>query len=308
MTLSLPNDVGLIDNLYRGWPHLVGTYVLRGDEPALIDPGPASTLANLENGLTQYGLAFHDIRALLLTHIHLDHAGATGTLVARYPHLRVYVHQRGAPHLIAPERLIQSAARLYGDAMEQLWGEIRPVAEDNLIPVAGDAVILLGHRGLHAYDTPGHASQHLAYIDQDTGAAFVGDVAGVRLPGMSYPQPATPPPEIDLEAWQASLDTLRALAPPVLLLSHFGPVSEPAEHIEDFRSRLLRWAETVREGLANEEDETTQMARLSALAKSELGGSTGVNSVEHFEQICPVKLSWQGLARYWRRRAARARG
>ncbi|MFQ5594588.1 MAG: MBL fold metallo-hydrolase, partial [Anaerolineae bacterium] len=240
---TLPEDIGLIDLRLLGLAGLNGTYVLLGDEPALVDPGPASTLDSLEAGLATYGLALADVRALLLTHIHLDHAGATGSLVARCPDLRVYVHQRGAPHMASPERLLNSAGRLYGDWLEFLWGETRPAPEQNLVPLSGGETIHLGGRVVLASDTPGHAYHHLAYFDEGSRSAFVGDVAGVRLAGMPYVRPATPPPEVDLEAWQATLDRLLALEPSRLLLFHFGPANDPTEHIEQLRARLLRWAE-----------------------------------------------------------------
>jgi glyoxylase-like metal-dependent hydrolase (beta-lactamase superfamily II) len=302
---SLPDDLRLVDLQLLGLPRLNGTYVLLGDEPALVDPGPASTLGSLEAGLAAHGLTLDDVRALLLTHIHLDHAGATGTLVARYPALRVYVHQRGVPHLMAPERLLRSAGRLYGDLLGVLWGEVRPVPERNLIPLSGGEVLRLGGRLVRVYDTPGHAYHHVAYFDEGSGAAFVGDVAGVRLPGMPYVRPATPPPEVDLEAWQGTLDTLRALGPDLLLLFHFGPVTDPAEHIEQLRARLLRWAEAVRLGLAGGEDEPAQIAHLQALADEELGPDVPANVRANYELVTPVEQSWQGLARYWHKRGRR---
>lgn len=299
---TLPEDVGLIDLRLLGLAGLNGTYILLGDEPALVDPGPASTLDNLEAGLAAHGLALEDVRVLLLTHIHLDHAGATGTLVARCPDLRVYVHQRGAPHLMAPERLLRSAGRLYGDWLEFLWGETHPVPEQNLIPLSGGETLCLGRRRVSVYDTPGHAYHHLAYFDEGSRSACVGDVAGVRLAGLSYVRPATPPPEVNLEAWQGTLDTLLALEPSRLLLFHFGPVNDPAAHIEQLRARLLRWAEAVRVGLAGGGDEPAQIARLGALADEELGPDVPANVRANYELVTPVEQSWQGLARYWQKR------
>lgn len=305
---SLPDEIRLVDDLHLGRPHVIATYVLLGDEPALVDPGPSSTLPNLEAGLAAHGLALRDLHAVLLTHIHLDHAGASGTLVARYPHLRVYVHQRGAPHMIAPERLIRSAARLYGDELERLWGEFRAVPEQNMTVLSGGETLRLGGRTVRVFYAPGHASHHVVYFDEGTGAAFTGDTAGVRMPGSSYTRPPTPPPDIDLEGWQRSLDTLRALEPRLLLLTHFGPVHEPAEHIEDYRARLLRWAETVRQGLLSGADEATQIARLQALADAELGAIASPDVYQRYRQAAAVEQSWHGLARYWRKRAEREPG
>ncbi|MFQ5855434.1 MAG: MBL fold metallo-hydrolase [Anaerolineae bacterium] len=301
----LSDELRLIDLRFLDLPHLIGTYVLLGDEPALVDPGPTSTLPSLEAGLAELGLALDDIRTLLLTHIHLDHAGATGALVARYPELQVYVHERGAPHMMSPERLLRSAGRLYGEWLEYLWGEVRPVPERNLIALRGNETLRLGRRSVHVYDAPGHAYHHVAYFDEASGAAFVGDVAGVRLPGMPYVRPATPPPEVDLEAWQDTLDALHAIEPSRLLLTHYGSGLDPAEHIEDFRARLLRWAETVHQGLADGEDESAQIAQLGALAHEELGSDAESDVHVSYQLATPIEQSWQGLARYWRKRAER---
>lgn len=301
-TPALPADVGLVDDLHLGRPHVIGTYVLLGDEPALVDPGPASALPGLEAGLASLGLALGDIRALLLTHIHLDHAGATGTLVARNPRLRVYVHQRGAPHLVDPARLLGSATRLYGDQMEYLWGEFRAVPADNVAALSGGETLRLGGRALQVYDAPGHASHHLVYFEPASGLAFVGDSAGVYIPGRPASRPATPPPDIDLEQWQRTLDMLRALDPRMLLATHFGPLGAPREYIEDYRARLLTWAELVRAGLASGLSEPEQVARLRAYAESELGPDASPEEIATYEQANPLEPCWQGLARYWRKR------
>jgi len=181
--MPLPADARLIDLLHLGRPHVIGAYLLLGDQPALIDPGPASTLDTLEAGLAVHGVALADIQTILLTHIHLDHAGATGTLLRRYPHLRVYVHARGAPHLIAPEKLIQSATRLYGDTMQRLWGPILPVPEQAINVLWGGETLQIGVRALHIYDAPGHATHHVIYFDERSGAAWIGDTGGVCRPG-----------------------------------------------------------------------------------------------------------------------------
>lgn len=299
---ELPDDLLLIDDFHLGRPHIIGTYVLIGDQPALVDPGPSSTLPALEGGLNAQGIRFDDVRAILLTHIHLDHAGATGTLVHRYPHLRVYVHERGAPHMIAPEKLIQSATRLYGEEMDRLWGEIRAVPEQNVTVLKGGERVILGGRTLSVFYTPGHASHHVVYFDEANRTAFVGDVAGVRIPGTSYVRPPTPPPDIDVEAWQQSLDLILSLDPRVLLPTHFGPIFTPVEHIEQLRARLLRWAEIVRQGLVSGEDEATQIARLQAADDAELGTAISQSTVVDYQQATPIEQSWQGLVRYWRKR------
>jgi glyoxylase-like metal-dependent hydrolase (beta-lactamase superfamily II) len=304
---SLPGDIKLIDDRFLGQPHLIGTHILPGERLALVDPGPATTLDSLEAGLAGRGLSLSDIHAVLLTHIHLDHAGATGTIVARAPHVQVYVHVIGAPHVIAPERLIRSAARLYGDLMNTLWGDILPVPAENVTAVTDGQTIRLGKRAVDVHYTPGHASHHVTYFDRDTGAAFVGDVTGVRLPGTPYVRPATPPPDVDLEAWAKSLQTLVELDPAALLLTHFGPGLEPTTHIAEFRDRLWRWAETVKRGVVKHTSDLQQMAELQAMADSELAHvrlEKGVAeaAASAYEIVTPLDQSWQGLARYWHKR------
>jgi glyoxylase-like metal-dependent hydrolase (beta-lactamase superfamily II) len=300
--VALPDGVRLVDDRHLGRPHVIGTYLLLGDEPALFDPGPASTLANLEDGLAAHGVGFDDLRAVLLTHIHLDHAGATGALVRRCPRLRVYVHQRGAPHIVDPAKLIRSAARIYGDALERLWGVIEPVPEGNVAALAGGETLRLGRRALRVFDAPGHASHHVFYFEEASGAAFLGDAGGVCQPDAPVARPATPPPEIDIEAWLRTLDAIGALDPRALLLTHFGPAYEPRAYLADYRAALLRWAEAVRAGLESGEDEAAQVARLRDLARADLGRGAAGDTFALYEQASSVEMNWQGLARYWRKR------
>ena len=303
--MPLPADTRLIDLLHLGRPHIIGSYLLLGDQPALIDPGPASTLETLEAGLSAQGLALADLQTILLTHIHLDHAGATGTLLQRYPHIQVYVHARGAPHLVAPEKLIQSATRLYGDAMQRLWGRILPVPEQAINVLSGGETLQIGTRVLHVYDAPGHASHHVVYFDAHSGAAWIGDTGGVCRPGAAVARPATPPPDVDLEGWQRSLDMLRALNPSVLLLTHFGAAYQPVAYIEDYRATLMHWADVVRAGLSSGADQASQIAQLDQLAQSNLGAAASAEDATLYEQASSTALSWHRLARYWRKRAER---
>jgi len=301
---GLPEHVRLIDDMHLGRPHVIGTYLLLGDEPAIVDPGPASVLPALERGLRAHGLELRDLRAVLLTHIHLDHAGATGSLVRALPHLRVYVHERGAPHMAAPEKLIRSATRLYGERMDELWGEILPVPSENLTALVGGETLRLGRLALQVYDAPGHASHHLLYLDGSSGTAFVGDTAGVRMPGSAYVCPATPPPDIDLEAWRRTLDQLEQFGPRLLCLTHFGPAHDPAAHIDALWRHTLSWAETVRKSLESGEEEKAAVERLEALAAAQIAASGSDATPEEYARAASVEMSWQGLARYWRKRAA----
>ena len=190
----------VIDVMHLGRPHVIGCWQV-GE--ALVDPGPESSLQTLLEALGE-----ERPRALLLTHIHLDHAAATGALVRRWPDLEVYVHERGAPHLVDPSKLLASAERLYGEQMERLWGEIVPVPEANVTALAGGETVL----GMRVAYTPGHASHHVCYLHEDSGTAFVGDVAAVRIPGTDLIVPPTPPPDIDIEAWEDSIEDRRRLA------------------------------------------------------------------------------------------------
>ena len=201
-------------------------------DAVLVDPGPESTLQALLAGLGDV-----EPNAILLTHIHFDHAGASGALVRRWPDLPVYVHEVGAPHMAAPERLVASAARLYGgeDELARLWGEVVPVPERNLHVLRGGETVL---GDFHVEYTPGHASHHVSFLHEPTGTAFVGDVAGVRIPPAGYVMAPTPPPDIDAEAWDRSLDLVGGWAPEALALTHFGRVDDVAPHLAALRERL----------------------------------------------------------------------
>jgi glyoxylase-like metal-dependent hydrolase (beta-lactamase superfamily II) len=217
-----------IDLLHLGTDRVIACFEQDG---VLVDPGPQSTEATLLAGLGEI-----EPRALLLTHLHFDHAGAAGSLVRRWPELPVYVHARGAPHLADPERLVRSAARLYGEAeMERLWGEVVPVPEGNLHPLEGGETVLGDYEVAY---TPGHASHHVAYLHVPTRTAFCGDVAGVRIPPADYVVAPTPPPDLDVEAWERSLDLLEGWEAQALAITHFGLVEAPAAHLVAVRERL----------------------------------------------------------------------
>jgi len=302
-TTDLPPRMALIDALHLGRPHVIGSYLLLGDEPALVDPGPASCLPAVEAGLAAHGLGLGDLRVLLLTHIHLDHAGATGVILARNPDVRVFVHERGAPHLIDPSRLLNSATQLYGELMGTLWGQVLPVPPEAITTLAGGEELRVGPHQIRVHDAPGHARHHVVYFEQGAGAAFVGDNAGVRLPALPFARPATPPPEVDMEAWGRTLDLLESLAPRFLCLTHFGAYPDAAAHLRDYRARLLAWAELVRAGLASGAPEADQIAALKAAAAAETAGLSDEQRAALHQQTGDLALSWRGLARYWRKKA-----
>ncbi len=271
----------LIDVRHLGREHVIGCWRVRD---VLIDPGPESSVENVLAALGNERPA-----ALLLTHIHLDHAGATGSLVRRWPDLEVFVHERGAPHMIDPSKLLHSAGRLYGDDMERLWGEVLPVPAENVTALAGG-------ENVHGFDviyTPGHASHHVSYLDRDSRRAFVGDTAAVRIPPSDFVLPPTPPPDIDLEAWAESLDAIEAWGPESLGLTHFGAIEDASGHIATVRSRLSEMGRRARE-MSSEEFER---ALRDDVARANDGSGNAATL-----QAVPPGQQYAGLARYWRKR------
>lgn len=302
--LPHPDGVAVIDTHHMGRAHVVASYALLGAEPALVDPGPASTLPSLEAGLQAHGLSLGDIRHVIVTHIHLDHAGATGLILARNPAVQVHVHEKGAPHLVDPSRLVSSAAMLWGDKLELLWGRTVPVPPEAILTLVGGETLHLGGRTLRAYDAPGHAKHHLVWYDEQSGAAFVGDNTGVRLPGVRFTRPATPPPDVDLEAWLRTLELIATLEPRWLCLTHFGAFADVAFHLADFRERLVRWAEVVRAELSSGRSEAEQIAAFEALGTAESASLSPSEQIALTQQSGELSLSWRGLARYWQKRGA----
>jgi glyoxylase-like metal-dependent hydrolase (beta-lactamase superfamily II) len=274
----------LIDLQHLGRSRVIASYLLAEGEPALVDCGPSSCLDALEAGLAVRGVAIEDLRDLLLTHIHLDHAGAAGALVRRNPRLRVHVSGVGAPHLVDPSRLEASARRLYGEDFDRLWGELAPIPQENVF-VAGDRV-----REMDAWATPGHASHHITFLASD-GTCFSGDVTGVVIAPSTLIAPVCPPPDVDLEAWERSLDSIAGRGPERLCLPHFGLVEDVPAHLERTRERLRTWADRVRNGATEEE--------FVHEAERELEEAADPDTATAYTQAGPLWQSYAGLARYW---------
>ena len=272
-----------LDLHHQGAERVIGSYLVETvDGPALFDCGPASCLEHLHTSLRQRGLELQDLRHLLLSHVHLDHAGAAGVLVREHPELQVHVAEIGAPHLVDPSRLEASARRLYGDAFDTLWGELAPVPEEN-IRIVGTNVL-----GLECFPTPGHASHHVCYLAGD-GTLYAGDAAGVRLQPDRTVLPPTPPPEFDLEAWNRTIDEIEKRRPSSLALVHFGVAEDPGPHLAELRQRLADWSRRVAEGVTEEEfDESVRNDVVQA------GGD-----VETYDRAMPFWQSYAGLKRYW---------
>ncbi len=274
-----------IDVLHLGRPHVICCWEVDG---CLVDPGPESSHGNLLDAL---GEDFEP-RAILLTHIHLDHAAATGALVRRWPDLEIYVHGVGAPHLIDPSRLLSSAERLYGDQMERLWGEIVPVPEENVRVLSGGETVL----GMRVAYTPGHASHHVCYLHEESGTAFVGDIAAVLIPGTDLIVPPTPPPDIDIESWLESIGIVEGWRPQRLGLTHWGPIEDPEQHLAIVRERLREEADAAREL-----DEESYEARHRALVSERVPDP---DAAAELLQAVPPEYQWRGLDRYWGKRQA----
>lgn len=288
-----------IDLRFRGSERVIATAVLLGpDGVTLVDPGPTSCLPALEDGLRQRGLTLRDVRSLLLTHIHLDHAGAAGTMVERVPAIRVHVHERGAPHMIDPARLLASATRLYGDAMDSLWGAFLPVPAANVNVLTGGERIATAGTTLQVAYTPGHATHHVSYLDETTGVAYVGDTGGIRVIG-DYLIAPTPPPDIDLAAWQDSLNVIEAWQPVSLLLTHFGVVTGAKAHLSRFRATLVAQAEAVRQSLTAGSTDGERTRVFVEQMRREVRKAMPEHEARAMELAAPFDQLWQGLARYW---------
>ena len=274
-------------DLHHQDERVVGVYVVDTDDgPALFDCGPTTCVPTLKAGLVERGLELSDVGHLLLSHIHLDHAGAAGVLVREHPALQVHVSEVGAPHLIDPSKLDASARRLYGDAFDELWGELAPVPEAN-VHVVGDQVV-----GLDCFPTPGHAWHHVSYLAAD-GTLYAGDAAGVRLEGGSFVMPPCPPPELDLEAWERTIDEIERRTPARLALIHFGVFDDVVSHLEKLRSTLGRWGGWVEDGM----DEQTFVA-----AAAHDVSEVDPDLVDDYQRAGPYWHHFRGFERYWRKR------
>jgi glyoxylase-like metal-dependent hydrolase (beta-lactamase superfamily II) len=274
-------------DLHHQAERVIASYPLEtSDGPALFDCGPTTSVEALKQGLAERGLALTDIGHLLLSHIHLDHAGAAGVLVREHPQLQVHVSSIGAPHLVDPTRLEASARRLYGESFETLWGELAPVPAAN-VHIVGESVL-----GLECFPTQGHASHHVSYLDAD-GTLYAGDAAGVRLQPDRGVVPPTPPPEFDLDTWLQTLDEIERRSPARLALIHFGVAEDVPRHLAELRGRLHAWVERMRNGIGEDE--------FSAAARNDLREAG--SDADAYERAMPFWQSYAGLKRYVEKQA-----
>ncbi|HEX6208748.1 MAG TPA: MBL fold metallo-hydrolase [Actinomycetota bacterium] len=308
-TFEAAPEIIAIDTRMFGRQDVTSAYLVTGPRPALVETGSANVAEEVRAGLSSLGVGPDDLAHIVVTHIHLDHAGGAGTLAPHYPSATVWVHERGAPHLADPSRLMASAARIYGeDGLREMFGAVEPVPQERLRVVSDMEAVDLGEgRTLTALHTPGHASHHVAILDSSTGGVFVGDALGVFLPDVRILRPATPPPEFDLELAIGSIERIRGVEPSRILFSHFGPVAE-VEHVTRLAiTRLERWTRIVEEAL----EETDDPARVAALLREGTARETNPAEVDaarkegvsqRYEWLSSYEMNASGIMRYLRKK------
>jgi glyoxylase-like metal-dependent hydrolase (beta-lactamase superfamily II) len=299
---AAPSWPRVVDLRFLGRPNRISSGVIRTPAGVLVvDPGPTTCVPALIAGLAEHGVAPGDLCGLLLTHIHLDHAGAAGTLVRRHPHIKVYVHERGAPHLLNPARLLASATRLYGDQMDRLWGEFAMVPESNLrVPTDGEVLEFGGVQFDVAY-TPGHASHHVCYRDRQSGVVYAGDTGGIRVGPSPYVLPPTPPPDIDVAAWQQSIRRLRAWDPTGVFVTHFGLYVDAQVHLDILSGELEVWESLAGSILAATDEASRKQTFIDAI-RGRIRDRVSPAEVDEYRESMSLDDCWAGLERYWRKR------
>lgn len=303
----LADGIGMIDLKFRGEDNLIAAYLIdTSDGLLVIETGPANATDTLLAGVRQLGRNPEDIRHIAVTHIHLDHAAAAGTLLELLPDATFYVHKVGARHMIDPSRLLDSAGRIYGAQMEQLWGVMKPVPEERVQQVDDGDRIVCGDVVLDVLYTPGHASHHVSYAIADRRVVFTGDVAGVRIPPSSLVWPPTPPPDIDAEAWHTSIGRIRELQPEMLLLTHYGPVHDVADHLDQLDSRLDRWVGLFESMLAEDLTREEMADRLAVDSEEEMVAAGELTDVQvAMSNVTPFAMATDGMLRYLNKRGSR---
>jgi len=261
-------------------------------------------LEHLLTAIREAGFDPEDVTHILATHVHLDHAGACGSLVQRMPGARVYVHSKGAPHLLDTSKVVASAARIFGERMQELWGDIEPTPQERLHILEGGDVLNVAGRRLEVHYTPGHAVHHVIFFDVHSGELFAGDVAGVRLQGIDYIRPPTPPPDLDLEDWSASMDLVKSLRPDVLYIGHFGAQRNIAQHFEQLREKLYAWGDFVLAAMRDGKEEAEILKMLIEQTQPELVRVAGDEHViVRYEIATNYPMTVQGYMRYWKKKS-----
>jgi glyoxylase-like metal-dependent hydrolase (beta-lactamase superfamily II) len=293
-----------IDTLMAGRHRVTSAYLVAAERPALVETGPTTSIDAVVAGLAGLGIGPQDLAHVVVTHIHLDHAGGVGRLARSFPRATIWVHDRGAPHLADPTRLVASATRVYGEErMRTLFGPVDPVDRDRLRALDDGDRVDLGDRVLEALYTPGHASHHVALADSLTGAVFTGDALGIHLPDVRVLRPATPPPDIDVERYVASVEAIKRRARTALLFSHYGPVEQITELCDLAAARLKKWAGIVR-GAMDESDDLDRIAEVlgERTAEEYEDAAEGATGLDRYDILADAKANAAGLVRYWKKR------
>ncbi len=301
-----------IDTLMVGEPEFNAVYLVAAEEPALIETGPGADVPLVLEALRSLGIDAHDLAHIVVTHIHLDHAGGAGALVERFSKATVWVHERGARHLVDPSRLVASTARTYGpERMRAFYGNTVPVSAERVRSVSDGDLIRLGDRTLEVIHTPGHASHHVALLDDATGAVFTGEATGSHLPWASCYRPALPPPEVDVEQALDSIERIRERGPTALLTSHFGSIPDAEQGCRRGADRIRAWSETARRILEREPDASVDAVAVAfhAQAAEEFRADSGREiDLARYNAIGSIEMNAAGLTRYWRKRWEAERG
>jgi glyoxylase-like metal-dependent hydrolase (beta-lactamase superfamily II) len=304
-TFSAAEGITVIDTVMCGRERVTSSYLLEGSEPAIVETGPTTSLEALTQGLDSLGIGPADLAHVVVTHIHLDHAGGAGAVAERFPSARVWVHERGAPHLADPAKLVASAGRIYGERrLQDLFGTVHPVPSDRLRAIADGETISLGDRSLQVMHTPGHAGHHVCLIDSRSGGVFVGDAFGVFLPDVRVLRPATPPPEFDLELAIGSIERVAAADPSVLLFSHFGPSPDVRALSTLAVIRLREWTGIVEGILGSTTRVEDVVAALEERTEPELHRAEATDSHrDRYELLSSYEMNARGILRYLTKRA-----
>lgn len=298
-----------IDTFYGGRERTTAAYLLDAREPAIVETGPTRSADHVAAGLERLGVGSGDLAHIVVTHIHLDHAGGVGTLCERYPRATVWVHEAGARHLADPTRLLASATRIYGEGrMGSLFGPVAPVPAQRIRSVGDGDVIELGGRSLSSAATPGHAKHQVALVDSATGAVFTGDALGIHPPDLPVLRPATPPPDYDLELAVGSIERIRSLAGELVLFSHFGPVGDVDRICDLAIARFRGWTEAVRVAMerTGDLDEIVAVLEEESSRDAETGAQATLD-LDRLEILSGVRMNAMGILRYWQKRRERER-
>lgn len=300
---EITEGVWLLDLGFQNRKQIVASYLLTGDdEVVLIESGPSSTLDRLEASVARAGFDLADVSKVLVTHIHLDHAGASGPLARANPDLRVYAHPFGLPHLVDPTKLVASASRIYGDQMEPLWGDVVAIDEHQVIPFSDDEILRIAGRDLRVIFTPGHAWHHVAIHEADTGTVFTGDVGAVRMPGYRYVCPPAPPPDLSPDSWAESIERIAALNPTRLCLTHFGVVDDPARHLEQILPNLEAFMAIGEAAVNDDEPDGVMTRKLQDRVRADLETDDPEVFI-NYEWAAPAYMAAMGIRRYLKKQA-----